>query len=178
MSDFMHIRISTLRSIHVGKGHIIRKIVMFQTITIFLALLGFSPAQASGTDTSTVSIQVNIDRATDCIFWYSLLDVYLNKALDIKNGLGVKQEFEKDLLALGNGMTLSISSLSRTKDTDSIIYRNVTKKSVVNRLKIERDYFLKSRVRLVEKNQLDVEGVIQHLKSLKAFGKPVCISKS
>jgi len=108
---------------------------------------------------------------------FYLLDTFLSDALDIKKGLGVKREFESNLRVLSTGFSTTLAGLAKPSKTDAIIFTKVSKTAYVSRLKTEKEYFMKARVGLVEKNKLDIDGVIQHLKSLKTFAQPVCVVK-
>lgn len=114
------------------------------------------------------------ERNRVCLWYYPLLEKYLNDAVNIKKGLGVKQEFETNLKGLVNGFSLILPGLAQPKKSDSVIFNKVSKAAYTARLKSEKEYFMKARVGLVEKNKLDINGIIQHLTSLKTFARPVC----
>ncbi|MEI6407726.1 MAG: hypothetical protein WCO85_09395 [Actinomycetes bacterium] len=135
-------------------------------------------AEKAAAEKAVGDFEISNARFWVCGSWYFyLLDNDLSDALNIKKGLGVKQEFESNLRVLTTGFSTTLAGLAKPSKTDAIIFTKVSKTVYVSRLKTEKEYFMKARVGLVEKNKLDIDGVIQHLKSLKTFAQPVCVVK-
>jgi len=135
-------------------------------------------AEKAAAEKAAADFEISSARFWVCGSWYFyLLDNDLSDALNIKKGLGVKQEFESNLRVLSTGFSTILAGLAKPSKTDAFIFTKVSKTAYVSRLKTEKEYFMKARVGLVEKNKLDIDGVIQHLKSLKTFAQPVCVVK-